>query len=170
MNIREYLGADDKKPRNNYKEFKKSLPSNLSGTPEREYAMRRYWKDEGKPKDFKEAQSRKRPMFYEVYHPEENVSAYHSVSTSDKTSKMYKPKKHATTYKELESYKSDPGMKDFKDKNKVVSRGRYLKYVPKTKRDMANPEKNEKKVEKFIAKSKKVEAKESQKNSRSVKK
>jgi hypothetical protein len=170
MNIREYLGADDKKPRNKYKEFKKSLPSNLSGTPEREYAMKRYWKDEGKPKDFKEAQSRKRPMFYEVYHPEEGRSAYHSVSTSEKTSKMYKPKKHATTYKELEAYKSDPEMREFKDKNKVVSRGRYLKYVSKTKRDLAKPERNEKRVEKFIAKSQRTEAKENKKNLRSVKK
>ena len=170
MKIGEYFGLSDKKPRNKYKDFKKSLPSNLSGTPEREYAMKRYWKDEGKPKDFKEAQSRKRPMFYEVYHPEEGRSAYHSVSTSDKTSKMYKPKKHATTYKELEAYKSDPGMKEFRDKNKVVSRGRYLKYVPKKERDMANPARNEKRVDKYIAKSKKAEAKQNQKQIKTVKK
>jgi len=170
MKIREYLGADDKKPRNKYKEFKKSLPSNLSGTSERKYAMKRYWKDSDKPKDFKEAQSKKDPMFYEQYHPEEGRSVYHSVSTSEKTSKMYKPKKHATTYKELESYKSDPEMKEFKGKNKVVSRGRYLKYVPKTKRDLAKPERNEKKVDKFIARSKKTEARENRKNLRSVKK
>lgn len=163
MKARDYFTKDPGKPKNKYKEFKKSLPGNLSGTPEREYAMKRYWKDSDKPKDFKEAQSRKTPMFYEQYHPEEGKSYYHSVSVSEKNLKMYKPKKHATTYKELESYKNNPEMKDFKKENKVVSRGKYLKYVPKTKRDLANPQKNEKRVDKFIAKSKKAEAKQARK-------
>lgn len=40
-----------------YKNFKESLPSNLSQTNEKEYAMKRYWKDSGKPKDFNEARN-----------------------------------------------------------------------------------------------------------------
>lgn len=159
MKASEYFaGSGGDKPKPKYKDFKRSLPANLSGTPERKYAMKRYWKDEGRPKDFKEAQGRDRPMFTEVYHPEEGKSVYHAVSTSEKTGKMYKPKRHKSTYMELEGYRDSPEMKEYRENNKVVSRGRFLKYVPKTERDKAHPERNDKRVEKYIGKSKRAEA------------
>ena len=138
-----------------YKNFKESLPSNLSQTNEKEYAMKRYWKDSGKPKDFNEAQNRDNPMFYEVYHPEENKYLFHGVSTSEKTGKFYKPKRHESTYKELEEYKSNPELQDFRDKTKLVSRGKNWKYKEKTNRELTNPKLSErvnKRTEKNIEK------------------
>ena len=126
-----------------YSNFKESLPSNLAQTNEKEYAMKRYWKDSGKPKDFNEAQNRDNPMFYEVYHPEENKSLFHGVSTSEKTGKFYKPKTHSSTYKELEEYKSNPELEGFRNRTKLVSRGKNWKYKEKSERELTNPKVSE---------------------------
>lgn len=145
-----------------YKNFKESLPPNLSQTNEKQYAMKRYWKDSGKPKNFNEAQNREIPMFYETYHPEENKNYYHAVSVSDKTGKFYKPKKHESTYKELELYKSNPESQEFRGKTKLVSRGKYWKYKEKSERELINPKvaervnkRTERNIEKGISMSKK---------------
>ncbi len=122
-----------------YSGFKESLPENLSQTNEKEYAMKRYWKDSGKPKNFDEAQNRDNPMFYEQYHPEINKSLYHGVSVSDKTGKFYKPKKHESTYKELDEYKNNPELEDFRGNTKLVSRGKNWKYKEKSEREKTNP-------------------------------
>jgi hypothetical protein len=122
-----------------YKNFKESLPPNLSQTNEKEYAMKRYWKDSGKPKDFNEAQNKENPMFYETYEPELNKSLYHGVSVSEKTGKFYKRKSHSSTYKELEEYKSNPELQGFREKTKLVSRGKNWKYKEKSNRELTNP-------------------------------
>ena len=125
--------------RNKYSKFKESLPENLSQTNEKEYAMKRYWKDSGKPKNFEEAQRKENPMFQEVYHPEMNKSLYHGVSVSDKTGKFYKPKTHESTYKELDEYKNNPELKEFRENTKLVSRGKNWKYKEKSEREKTNP-------------------------------
>jgi hypothetical protein len=97
--------------------------------------------------------------FFPVYHPEEDKVIYHGSSTSEKTGKFYKPKKHKSTYMELEAYKSNPDLKEFKDKTKLVSRGKYWKYKEKSERELKNPTKVDartaKKIEKGIKMSKK---------------
>lgn len=147
-------------PRPKYSEFKKSLPDNLRYTKEKDYAMKRSWKDAGKPKSFEEAKGK---MVYPVYHPEENKEIYHGSSVSEKTGKFYKPKKHKSTYMELEAYKSSPDLAEYRKNTKLVSRGKYWKYKEKSERELKNPTKvdkrTEKKIEKGIAKSKKAEQK-----------
>lgn len=139
-----------------YKQFKETLPDNLKLTREKDYAMKRSWRDSGKPKNFDEA---KGSMFFDVYHPEEGKSYYHGVSTSDVSGKMYKQKKHKSTYMELEAYRDNPDMSDFRDNTKLVSRGKYWKYKEKTSKEKSNPSKvnakTAKKIEKGITKSKK---------------
>jgi len=145
-----------KNPRPKYSEFKKSLPDNLRLTKEKDYAMKRNWKDSGKPKNFEEAKDK---MFYPVYHPEENKEIYHAGSVSATTGKFYKPKKHGTTYKELEAYKNSPELEDYRKSTKLVSRGKYWKYKDKSERELKNPTKVDartaKKIEKGIQMSKK---------------
>ena len=149
-----------KDPRPKYSEFKKSLPDNLRNTKESDYAMKRSWKDSGKPKSFEEAKGK---MVYPVYHPEENKEIYHASSVSEKTGKFYKPKGHKTTYKELEEYKSNPDLAEYRKNTKLVSRGKYWKYKEKSDKELKNPtnvdKRTEKKIEKGIAKSKKAEQK-----------
>ena len=50
-----------KNPRPKYSEFKKTLPDNLRLTKEKDYAMKRSWKDSNKPKNFDEAKDK---MFF----------------------------------------------------------------------------------------------------------
>lgn len=145
-----------------YSNFKESLPSNLAQTNEKEYAMKRYWKDSGKPKDFDEAQNRENPMFYETYEPELNKSLYRGVSVSEKTGKFYKKKGHGSTYKELEEYKNNPELQDFRDRTKLVSRGKNWKYKEKSEREQSNPrvservnKRTQRNIEKGISMSKK---------------
>lgn len=143
-----------------YSKFKNSLPDNLRLTSERDYAMKRSWRDAGKPKSFEEA---KGTMVYPVYHPEIKKEIYHGSSVSDKTGKFYKPKKHKSTYMELEAYKNNPDLAEERKNTKLVSRGRYWKYKEKSERELKNPSKVDKKTEKRlnrgISMSKKAEQK-----------
>lgn len=151
-----------KKPR--YKTFKQSLPENLAKGRERDYAMRRLWKDEGKPKDFAEVMKKDKPAFGKVYHEDEGKYYYHAPSASGKTGKFYKPKKHSTTYKEIGGFMQDP---EALKTTKLVSRGRYWKYKQKSEKEMANPNKVDKRttknIEKGLGKSMKAEAKQNKK-------
>ena len=162
-----------KNPKTEYKKFKETLPSNLKDTKRKDYATKRSWKDSGKPSNFEDA---KEKMFYPVYHPEVDKVIYHGVSTSEKTGKMYKPKKHKSTYKELEAYRDNEDLSQFRKDTKLVSRGRYLKYKNKTDREKTNPNvlsrvdaRTSKKIEKGISKSKKSEAKDVSKNNKNLK-
>jgi hypothetical protein len=149
------------KPKPKYKEFKKSLPSNLANTPERKYNMKRNWKESGKPRDFNDAMKREEPMFEKVYHPEEGKSYYHAGSVGPKSGKFLKPKRHVSTYKELEGFKSVP--KEERAGTKLVSRGRNWQYKEKTAREMKRPgvdRRSEKRIDRGIAMSKKAEAKQ----------
>lgn len=145
---------DSKK--NKYKEFKNTLPDNLRLTKEKDYAMKRSWKDSNKPKNFEQAKDK---MFFPVYHEDENKVIYHGSSTSEKTGKFYKPKSHKSTYMELEAYRDNPDLKEFKDNTKLVSRGKYWKYKEKTNKDIKNSDKvnarTNKRIEKGILMSKK---------------
>lgn len=105
-----------------YKKFKKSLPDNLAKTPEKEYAMRRYWRTSGKPKDFEE--SKKKEMF-----SKEDDGYYHAPSVDNK-GKFLKPKTHPTVNKEIEWYKSDEGSEFRKDFELKEGR-KYFKYKKK---------------------------------------
>ena len=149
-----------KNPRPKYSEFKKSLPDNLRLTNEKDYAMKRNWKDSGKPKSFEEAKGK---MVYPVYHPEEGKEIYHANSVSEKSGKFYKPKGHKSTYKELEEYKNNPDLAEYKKNTKLVSRGKYWKYKEKSDRELKNPtnvdKRTAKNIEKGISKSKKAEEK-----------
>jgi hypothetical protein len=156
-----------KKPlQSKYKTFKKSLPENLAKGKERDYAMRRNWRESGKPKDFKTEMTNKEPMFELVDHGKEG-KFYHAGSTSPKTGKMYKPKGHKSTYMELEGVRKS----EYKDKTKLVSRGRYWKFKDKSEREMNNPKvaarvnkRTEKNYDKGIRISKEAEAKDAKKN------
>lgn len=154
-----------KKPK--YKEFKQSLPSNLSKGRERDYAMRRLWKDEGKPKDFSESLKKNQPAFQKIYHEDEGRFYYHAPSASSKTGKFYKPKKHSTTYKEIGGFMQDP---ESLKTTKLVSRGRYWKYKNKSEKELANPIKVDKRtnknIEKGLAKSMRAEIKQNNKKKR----
>jgi hypothetical protein len=148
------------KPKPKFKDFKKSLPENLANTPNRKYNMRRNWKESGKPKDFNESIKGEEPMFNKVYHPEEGKSYYHGGSVGPKSGKFLKPKRHISTYKELEGFKSVP--KEERSGTKLVSRGRTWKYKEKTAREMKRPgvdKRSEKRIDRGIAMSKKAEAK-----------
>jgi hypothetical protein len=156
--------GDKKLLQGKYKTFKKSLPENLAKGKERDYSMRRNWRESGKPKDFKEAVSR--DMISPVYHPEENKTIYHAGSTSPKTGKMYKPKKHESSYKELEGVRNSPETKEYKENTKLVSRGRYWKFKEKSDREKNNKKvaervnkRTEKNYDKGISMSKKTEEK-----------
>lgn len=157
--------GDKKLFQGKYKTFKKSLPENLAKGKERDYSMRRNWRESGKPKDFNDAMSRQEPMFGLVDHGPEG-KFYHAYSTSAKTGKMYKPKKHESTYKELEGVRNSPEAKEYKENTKLVSRGRYWKFKEKSNREKTNPKvaervnkRTEKNYEKGIAMSKKAESK-----------
>lgn len=159
-----------KKPlQSKYKTFKKSLPENLAKGKERDYAMRRNWRESGKPKDFKSEMTKKEPMFTLVDHGKEG-KFYHAGSTSNKTGKMYKPKGHKSTYMELEGIRNSPEAKEYKDKTKLVTRGRYWKFKDKSAREMNNPKvaarvnkRTEKNYDKGIRMSKEAEAKDAKK-------
>ena len=156
--------GDKKLLQGRYKTFKKSLPENLAKGKERDYSMRRNWRESGKPKDFKEAVSR--DMISPEYDPEKNKTVYHAGSTSPKTGKMYKPKKHESAYKELEVVRNKPELKEYKENTKLVSRGRYWKFKEKSNREKNNPKvaervnkRTEKNYDKGISMSKKIEEK-----------
>lgn len=148
-----------------YKQFKKSLPENLAKGKERDYSMRRLWKDAGKPKDFNESLKQEDSPFQKVYHENEGKYFYHAPSASAKTGKFYKPKKHPTTYKEIGAFMENP---ESLKTTKLVSRGRYWKYKPKTEREIANPERTDKRtrknIEKGLGKSMKSEIRLNKKN------
>jgi hypothetical protein len=161
--------GDKKLFRSKYKTFKKSLPENLAKGKERDYSMRRNWRESGKPKDFKSEMTKKEPMFSLVDHGKEG-KFYHAGSTSPKTGKMYKPKSHKSTYMELEGVRNSPEAKQYKDKTKLVSRGRYWKFKDKSEREMNNPKvaarvnkRTEKNYDKGIRISKEAEAKDAKK-------
>lgn len=112
-----------------YRDFKNSLPDNLRNTPEREYAMRYYWKNQGKPENFEAAQNREMPMF-----SMEDDGMYHSVSVEPNTLRFLKPKDHPTISKELEWYNSnDPEAVEFRNNYDLDTSGKYYRYVPKQK-------------------------------------
>jgi hypothetical protein len=143
-----------------YKKFKSTLPDNLRLGKSSSYAMKRSWRDSGKPKNFDEA---KENMFFPVYHPEEDKTIYHGSSVSNKSGKFYKPKSHKSTYMELEGYRDNPDMKEFRENTKLVSRGKYWKYKAKTNRDVKNSTKvdarTNKRIEKGISMSKNTKKK-----------
>jgi hypothetical protein len=156
--------GDKKLLQGKYKTFKKSLPENLAKGKERDYSMRRNWRESGKPKDFKEAVSR--DMISPEYDSEKNKTVYHAGSTSPKTGKMYKPKKHESAYKELDVVRNKPELKEYKENTKLVSRGRYWKFKEKSDREKNNPKvaervnkRTEKNYDKGISMSKKTEEK-----------
>lgn len=156
--------GDKKLLQGKYKTFKKSLPENLAKGKERDYSMRRNWRESGKPKDFKEAVSKN--MLAPIYHPDENKTYYHAYSTSPKTGKMYKPKKHKSSYKELEGVRNSPEAKEYKENTKLVSRGRYWKFKEKSNREKTNPKvaervnkRTERNYDKGISMSKNAESK-----------
>lgn len=112
-----------------YRDFKNSLPENLRNTPEREYAMRYYWKHQGKPENFEAAQAGDMPMF-----SMEDDGMYHSVSVEPNTLRFLKPKDHPTISKELEWYNSnDPEAVQFRSNYDLDTSGKYYRYVPKQK-------------------------------------
>lgn len=114
---------------NQYQAFKKTLPSNLRNSSEEEYDMKYYWQNNGKPKDFSEAQSSEQPMF-----SLENDNFYHAPSVEPNTLRFLKPPTHKTIQKELDWYKSnDPEAIEFRSKYDVDKSGKYYKYVPKNK-------------------------------------
>ena len=161
--------GDKKLFKGKYKAFKKSLPEPLAKGKERDYSMRRNWRESGKPKDFKSEMTKKEPMFSLVDHGKQG-KFYHAGSTSPKTGKMYKPKGHKSTYMELEGVRNSPEAKQYKDKTKLVSRGRYWKFKDKSEREMNNPKvaarvnkRTDKNYDKGIRISKEAEAKDAKK-------
>ena len=114
---------------NQYENFKKSLPPNLRNASEDEYDMKYYWQNNGKPKNFTEAQSYEEPMF-----SLENDKSYHAPSVDPNTLRFLKPSTHKTIQKELDWYKSnDPEAVEFRSKYDIDKSGKFYRYVPKSK-------------------------------------
>lgn len=107
----------------NYKKFKNSLPNNLKDTPESEYAMKRFWKSNNKPKNFQEAL--KLRMF-----TLEDDNFYHAPSVDRITLKFLKSKDHPSINKELEWFFNDNAI-EFRNKFKLNTKGKFYKYIPK---------------------------------------
>lgn len=114
---------------NQYEDFKKTLPPNLRNSSEEEYDMKYYWQNNGKPKDFVQAQSYEQPMF-----SLEKDNHYHAPSVEPNTLRFLKPPTHKTIQKELDWYKSnDPEALDFRSKYDIDKSEKFYKYVPKNK-------------------------------------
>jgi len=122
--MEDYAGDGTVFPFFKYRKFKNSLPDNLRNTKERDYAMRYYWRHQGKPTDFKEALERDKPMF-----TLEDDNLYHAPSVESNTLRFLKPKDHPTVQYELDWYNSEDG-REFRSNHKLDTSGRFYKYIP----------------------------------------
>lgn len=122
-------GKDD------FEEFKSSLPSNQRNTPEWAYPTRRYWELHGKPKTFGEA------IGQGMYTYDFSDNAWHANSVAyNKDTGEYefmKPNYHDTKMYEDAWYYSKAGEEFRKDYTKGKdSTGIYDKYVPRKKKEL----------------------------------
>lgn len=114
-----------KKSDDNYLRFKESLPENLRLTDEKEYDLRYLWEQSGRPKDFKDALSKK------LFKLEED-GLYHAPSVEPNTLRFLKSKSHPTVGLELDWYNSnDPSAIEFRNKYNLDVSGDYMRYIPK---------------------------------------
>jgi hypothetical protein len=114
-------------PKSKYKKFKETLPDNLRNTPESDYRMKLYWRNNGKPADFDASLQMPEPMF-----SMEDDGKYHGYSVDPTSLKFLKPKDHPTVEKEIEWFNGEsPEAVDFRKQYELKTNKKYFRYKPK---------------------------------------